>query len=52
MNIEAIEFAENPEPWCPYVLLLDTSGSMQGDRIAALNAGLMGETQNSDKIAR
>ena len=41
MNIEAIEFAENPEPRCPCVLLLDTSGSMQGDRIAALNAGLM-----------
>jgi len=41
MNIDAIEFAENPEPRCPCVLLLDTSGSMQGARIAALNAGLM-----------
>lgn len=41
MNIEAIEFAENPEPRCPCVLLLDTSGSMQGGRIAALNAGLV-----------
>jgi uncharacterized protein YegL len=37
---EAVEFAENPEPRCPCVLLLDTSGSMQGDAIEALNAGL------------
>lgn len=33
-------FAENPEPRCPCVLLLDTSGSMQGRPIAALNDGL------------
>jgi len=26
----AAEFAENPEPRCPCVLLLDTSASMQG----------------------
>ncbi|MBI4326514.1 MAG: VWA domain-containing protein [Chloroflexi bacterium] len=38
---EAVEFAENPEPRCPCVLLLDTSGSMQGDPIAALNQGLI-----------
>jgi len=37
---EAVEFAENPEPRCPCVLLLDTSGSMQGEAIAALNTGL------------
>lgn len=37
---EAVEFAENPEPRCPCVLLLDTSGSMQGEAIDALNAGL------------
>jgi uncharacterized protein YegL len=37
---EAVEFAENPEPRCACVLLLDTSGSMQGDAISALNAGL------------
>ena len=36
----AIEFADNPEPRCPCVLLLDTSGSMQGPPIAALNQGL------------
>lgn len=37
---EAVEFAENPEPRCPCVLLLDTSGSMQGGPINALNEGL------------
>lgn len=35
-----IEFAKNPEPRCPVVLLLDTSGSMSGERIDELNAGL------------
>ena len=35
-----LEFADNPEPRCPCVLLLDTSKSMNGDRIAALNKGL------------
>jgi uncharacterized protein YegL len=40
-NLEqAVEFAENPEPRCPCVLLLDTSGSMQGAPVAALNEGL------------
>src|SRR5262245_597316 len=34
---EAVEFAVNPEPRCACVLLLDTSGSMQGEKIAALN---------------
>jgi len=33
-------FADNPEPRCPCLLLLDTSGSMQGTPIAELNAGL------------
>jgi uncharacterized protein YegL len=37
---EVVEFAENPEPRCPCVLLLDTSGSMQGASIDALNEGL------------
>jgi len=40
MTLDAIKFAENPEPRCPCVLLLDTSGSMGGEKIAALNAGL------------
>lgn len=34
------EFAENAEQRCPCVLLLDTSGSMNGEPIAQLNAGL------------
>jgi uncharacterized protein YegL len=33
-------FAENPENRCPVVLVLDTSGSMSGQRIEELNAGL------------
>lgn len=37
---DAVEFAENPEPRCPCVLLVDTSGSMQGAAITALNEGL------------
>lgn len=36
-----VEFAENPEPRCPCLLLLDTSGSMQGPPIIELNAGLI-----------
>jgi uncharacterized protein YegL len=35
-----VEFAENPEPRCPCVLLLDTSGSMSGSKIDQLNNGL------------
>jgi uncharacterized protein YegL len=37
----AAEFADNPEPRCPCLLLLDTSGSMRGDPIRELNAGLV-----------
>ena len=33
-------FAENPEPLCPCVLVLDISGSMKGTPINELNAGL------------
>jgi uncharacterized protein YegL len=33
-------FAENPEQRCPCVLVLDRSGSMGGEPIAQLNAGL------------
>lgn len=34
------DFAENPEPRCPCLLLLDVSGSMAGEPIHELNAGL------------
>jgi len=39
-GIADAEFADNPEPRCPCVLLLDVSGSMNGQPIAELNAGL------------
>lgn len=35
------EFAENPEPRCPCLLLLDSSGSMQGKPVHELNEGLV-----------
>ncbi len=36
----AVEFAENPEPRVPCLLLLDTSGSMNGSPISELNVGV------------
>lgn len=39
LNVD-VEFADNPEPRCPCVLLLDTSGSMRGGPIRALGEGL------------
>ena len=36
----AAEFADNPEPRCPCVLILDTSSSMSGEPIRELNDGL------------
>ncbi|OAI41461.1 hypothetical protein AYO40_03120 [Planctomycetaceae bacterium SCGC AG-212-D15] len=35
------DFAENPEPRCPCVLLLDVSGSMAGEPINELNKGIV-----------
>ena len=37
---EGAEFAENPEPRCPCLLLLDVSWSMQGEPLDQLNQGL------------
>jgi uncharacterized protein YegL len=37
---DALEFSENPEPRCPCILLLDTSTSMRGVPLEALNKGL------------
>lgn len=37
---ETNDFASNPEPRCPCVLLLDVSGSMTGLSLDELNAGL------------
>src|SRR3954468_7487961 len=36
----ADSFADNPEPRCPCLLLLDTSGSMRGKPIEELNLGI------------
>jgi uncharacterized protein YegL len=41
----AVEFAENPEPRVPCVLIVDTSTSMQGPRIDELNKGLQSYKQ-------
>ena len=52
-ELELAEFADNPEPRCAVVLLLDTSGSMHGQPISELNAGLK-EFENalkSDRLA-
>jgi uncharacterized protein YegL len=51
---EAVMFAENPEPRCPCVLLLDRSGSMAGPPMAALNEGLrtFQADLNRDDLAR
>jgi len=50
---EAVEFAENPEPRCPCVLLLDTSASMNGPALDALNRGLYSFKQDiaNDAVA-
>lgn len=50
---EDVSFITNPEPRCPCVLLLDTSGSMQGQPVAQLNAGLKQFQQElaSDSLA-
>jgi uncharacterized protein YegL len=40
MPIGVAEFMENQENRCPVVLVLDTSGSMQGAPIRALNEGI------------
>jgi uncharacterized protein YegL len=48
-----VSFPDNPEPRCPCVLLLDTSGSMAGKKIDELNAGLItfNEQLRSDSMA-
>ena len=40
LPFDLAEFAENPEPRCPVLLLLDNSGSMSGQKIDQLNEGL------------
>ena len=40
VDFSGAEFADNPEPRCPCVLLLDNSWSMNGHPMAELNHGL------------
>jgi len=51
---EAVDFADNPEPRCPCILLLDVSGSMDGAPINALNDGLriFRDELNKDDLAK
>jgi len=51
--LDRAEFADNPEPRCPVVLLLDTSGSMQGAPIHELNEGLRAfdDAVKTDRLA-
>lgn len=53
VSFDGVEFADNPEPRCPCVLLLDTSGSMMGTKIGELNSGLQlfAEELRSDAMA-
>lgn len=48
-----VEFAENPEPRCPCLLLLDTSGSMTGNKLVQLNDALQAfrAELNEDSLA-
>ncbi len=52
-HLEQVEFADNPEPRCPVVLLLDVSGSMAGRPIDELNQGLQefANTLKNDQLA-
>jgi uncharacterized protein YegL len=48
-ELALVEFAANPDPRCPCVLILDTSASMSGLPIAALNGGLQTFQQDISK---
>lgn len=54
MPFAAIEFAANPEPRCPCVLVLDTSASMVGPRLAELQRGVqqLKDELGQDLLAR
>lgn len=40
LSFSGLEFADNPQPRCACMLLLDTSGSMSGRKIQQLNEGV------------
>jgi uncharacterized protein YegL len=49
-----VDFIDNPEPRCPCVLLVDTSYSMSGPPIDALNSGIeqFSRELNDDNLAK
>lgn len=51
---DSVEFVDNQHPRCPCVLILDTSASMRGAPIEALNAGLvtLRDELLSDRLAK
>ena len=53
-SLDAVSFATNPDPRAPLVLLLDTSGSMDGEPITELNAGLqaLAAELRADELSR
>jgi uncharacterized protein YegL len=54
MNLNNDDFLENPTPRVPVCLCLDASGSMSGDPINELNAGVIAffESVKEDEVAR
>ena len=52
-SLNSIQIAHNPEPRCACVLVLDVSGSMEGDAIKELNRGVQSliEELSSDSLA-
>jgi uncharacterized protein YegL len=53
-ELDLVQLAENPDPRAPCLLLLDTSASMGGDPVRALNEGLQAfrNDLNTDELAR
>lgn len=53
-ELDLVQLAENPDPRAPCLLLLDTSASMGGEPISALNAGLQTLKKDlmKDELAR
>ena len=53
-EIEDLEFADNPEPRCPVLIIADCSGSMGGRPIDAMNRGVddLYQAIVDDEIAR
>jgi uncharacterized protein YegL len=46
-NLQDVDFADNPDPRCPCVLLIDVSSSMAGESIQNVNEGLRAFQQDT-----